>query len=562
MDLLTQKNLGGVSPDDTQSTPNQNLTPPPISPPEQIEKSLPPRAGDLVSGDVRPVGGSIQPNQPSQPPISSAANLENTLANQEPALKLTQPAPHQTPPFVTSAPPPPSGIDLTTGKIPPANTLTQPPAPTKLNDPPFFGQPPATPPQKTPAAQTIPTTVYTNDSVPSHPAGHLLRNTFLVFLALLIITTLSLSTGLYAAYTNYQIFPFPKQARLVFDKLLLASPLPKPDRLIFDQMVAEMRNVQAVHQDSNLKITIKNQNQEVKLNLAIAGPFDFQQQEVKHSEAKVSAQMEMEGISLTFAGEVKTVGDDFYFMLTEFPFSGYVEPKTLKNQWFVIHPNEELKKQTQTQNFEFKKTAQAIKEEFAQISQWSKRFDDQEDNYHFRISPPESALNSITNTFYQELVEQTGKNNLETQTKADQDMQQFKKILDNFKNNLTFDIFVNKKSYRLEKLESRSGFTLDLPSLTPTAPISTLQVERPKIVLELTSTLNDYDKNIVIDIPKDAKDFEEVVKELFPQGGISPETLNPPSSKSQSPVLGWRIQRDWNPDISDLFKNLFSQPKN
>jgi len=545
MDLPTQKNPGGVSPNDTQSTPNQNLTPPSISQPEQTLNPPPP----------------LQPNRPVQPPISSAANLENTLANQESALKPTQPAPPQVPPFVTSAPPPPSGIDLTTGKVPPTGGLTQPPAPTQPNDPPFFGQPPITPPPKipaSPAAAATPTAVYANDNVPLNPPGHLLRNTFLTFFALFLITASVLSCGLYAAYTNYIILPLPQVTRPVFDKLLLASPIPKPDRLILDQMFNVMAKTKTAHHDSNLEIDVKNASQDYKVAFAMAGPLDFQQQEVKRSEAHASAKIEMEGLSFSFTGDVKTIGSDFYFQITEFPGSGFLDPGQFKNQWFVIHPNEEMKKQVQAQDFKFDKTSQVVKDEFSKINEWSKSFDDQKDTYHFRLSPPQSLLKSITDSFYQEMIEQAGKDNLETQTKTDQDLQEFKKILDNINNNLIFDLFINKTSYRLEKLESRSNFTLDMPSTLPSSPISTLQVERPKVILKLTSTLSDFDQKIVIDIPKDAKDFEEVTKEFTTEtpSSLLPETLKP------SPVLGWRIQRDWNPKLSDLFKNLFAQPKN
>jgi len=429
-----------------------------------------------------------------------------------------------------SAPPPTSNPTLN----PPIQPLTQssPPSQNFIPQPAIPNLSAASSTIAVPHTITAAPQIISSEVATPNKKGHILRNILLLLFLLMLSSASLLGLGLFSSYSNYKNIPLPKALQSTFNTIVLSSFLPKPDNLILSQATEKMSLVKTCQHDTNIGMTVKDSEKEVKMDFSISGPLDFRDQKVSRSEAKMAFKTETDDMAVTIGGEIRVIEDILYFKLTQFP-DYFSDGQDFKNQWFFL----DLKDSTQEEETEIKfdKTEKYFKDEIlAKFPNWAKHLPDDNNFYHFDVTPPPEVTDGLINTFYQELLEASSKNDLASQAELDNDLKEIKSIFSKVGTSLTIEIYINKETFYIEKIESKlSKLELDFPSTSQ--GISTLQVSHPTLDIEQKTTLSAFGEPIIIEIPQGAKDAQKIFGDFF-----EPEiTASPSSSPSASPSAGF-----------------------
>ena len=429
-----------------------------------------------------------------------------------------------------------------------------PPIQPPLNQPQNFTPRPAAPNFPTVSdtiavPQTIATApqIISSEVAASSKKGHLLRNALLLFLLLILSSASFLGLGLFSSYSNYKNIPLPKALQSTFNTIVLSSFLPKPDSLIFSQMANKMSQLETCQHQTDLSMIVTNSGKKMNFDVSISGPLDFRTQKVSRSEAKMSVKTETDGMSVTIGGELRVIEDILYFKLTQFP-DFFSDGQDFKDQWFFL----DLKDSTQKEEpkIKFYKTEKYFKEEIlAKFQNWAKHLPDEAGFYHFDVTPPPEVTDGLVTTFYQELLESSSNNDIVNQAELDNDLKKIKSIFTKIGNSLTIEIYINKNTFYVEKVESKlNKFDLDFPSNTQ--GISTLQVNHPTLDIEQKTTLSAFNAPIIIEIPQGAKDAQKIFGDVIkPEIGASlsaSPSASPSAGFEKSPVLGINTNQNFN----------------
>ena len=374
-----------------------------------------------------------------------------------------------------------------------------------------------------------------------------------ILAVLLILILLAIPAGsLILAYTNYKLITPPKIVQRAIDRFILITPLPKTTRLILRRTERKMANLKSATLETQVEFATESKNFPVSnAKITVKGPADFKTQNYSKTRLEISGEVAMEGLKISAAGEIRQIEDNLYFQLTEVPGGSFLPLDEVKNQWFILHV-EELNKQKRTAEDEAQ--IQKIKEVFEafveKTYEWTKlEKGENKDVYTLKIKPPIAEINTLLFETIKNL-EPKKQTNLEESIEKEE----IERFTRNIKN-IEIALEIDKKTSLISQVSLLFGMDLENPSNLYSRPrgVQLAPTSNIPITLKISTKLSDYDKPVIIEIPKDAKDLtkyqEKFRKELEKQNFNLPQEQDMPQKPegnnsfrnlldNQSPVLG------------------------
>jgi hypothetical protein len=165
-----------------------------------------------------------------------------------------------------------------------------------------------------------------------------------ILVALILVVVVLFGGGaVLAAMTNYKIIPVPQNLRGQIDNVVALLPLPKGPEFMLRVGTARMAKVGSFKAEA--EIGIKSGSTEVKLGGTM--PVVMEKGQPK---TEVSLFLQTTGAeAMSVKGDLKMIGDKFYFRLAEVPEIPFFDLSTFKGKWFYTVAE---KKQTETEKTE------------------------------------------------------------------------------------------------------------------------------------------------------------------------------------------------------------------
>ena len=314
----------------------------------------------------------------------------------------------------------------------------------------------------------------------------------------------------------------------------------------------KMADLKSAVLETQLEFATESKNFPISsAKIAVRGPADFKDQNYSKSQLEISGEVAMEGLKISASGEIRQIEDNLYFQLTEVPGGSFLPLDEVKNQWFVLHV-EELNKEKRTPEDEVQ--IQKIKEVFEALIEktyeWTKlEKGENKDIYTLKIKPPISEINTLLFETIK-ILEPKEQTNLEESIEREE-IEKFTRDIKNIEVILEID----KKTSLISQVSVLFDMDLENPSNLSSRPreIQLASTTTIPITLKISTKLSEYNKPVIIEVPKDAKDLtkylEEFQKELEKQNFNLPQELEKPQEPqsdnsfrnlldNQSPVLG------------------------
>lgn len=379
-------------------------------------------------------------------------------------------------------------------------------------------------------------------------------SSLLKVLAVFLIVVFSITTfgSFTLAYTNYKFITPPKIVQRTIDRFILATPFPKTTRLILRRTERKMADLKSAVLETQVEIKTESKDFPISnAKITVRGPADFKAQKYSKTQLEIAAEVAMEGIKISAAGQIRQIEDNLYFQLTEVPGGSFLPLDELKNQWFVLNV-EQLNKEKRTTEDEAQ--VQKIKEAFEafieKTYEWTNLEDSgSKDTYTLKIKPPVPEINTLLFDTIK-ILESKDQTNLE-ETIEKEEIEKATRDIKNIE--ITLDI--DKKSSLIAQVSLLFDLNVENPSnlYSPAKEVMLAPTTAIPITLKISSKLTDYNKPVIVEIPQNAKDLtqylEEFGKELEKQNFKLPQELEKPSEPqgdnsfrnlldNQSPVLG------------------------
>lgn len=369
---------------------------------------------------------------------------------------------------------------------------------------------------------------------------------------LIILVTSSSSIAL--AYNNYQLIPLPKSAQVAIDSVITALPLPKTPRIILAKTQTQMSSLKSASYKTTFDFSADAQNFPVKsASLTISGPLEFTQKKFPKSSADLSGQVSVEGITLSASGSVRLIDKSLYFKLSEIPAGSFLpQLSQIKDQWFVVSLTELAQEEMPDTDAQIAKVRQVFENYIAKSYNWTTLAKSDGSLFVLNIKPPKSELVDLIF----DLIMTTNSSN-KPAVESIFDKQNIKEIIDNLDK---FEIQVKiDKNYYLS--ESQINLSFKVPPMLPLSgqnQISLAPATATPINLKIATTLSDFNKPVIIEVPEGAKDLKDYAQQLekeLPKDFKLPDQKQfeaTPGAKpmmenifdNKSPVLGQK-NTDW-----------------
>lgn len=337
------------------------------------------------------------------------------------------------------------------------------------------------------------------------PSSHKKIIFVLVFLFLIVL----IGTGsIAAAYNNYKILPVPKAARHTIDKIIMSVPLPKTTRLVLSSTEFGMATVKSAQTETEFKFETTNQNFPLKSGkITIVGPVDFKTQSTPRSQFDISGSIATEGLQLSAAASIRQIDDTLYFKLTQFPGGSLTAADSIKNQWFYTK-DEHLQKQT-----DYSQAVEKIRERISQFTSdskgWSTLEDSDSDVFKILIKPPKDEIAKLVFDLVN-ILEPKDQNTIENSL----DQESIKKFTDKIQE-MEITLEINKKGGLISKSTILVPIKIPIPAELTQQGLVNLSPETPlNINFSITTKFTNYNQPVIVEIPQDAKNYNEYAKEL------------------------------------------------
>lgn len=365
----------------------------------------------------------------------------------------------------------------------------------------------------------------------------------LALLLLFIIIVAALPVGL--AYNNYSIYSPPKEIRSLIDSTISKIPLPKTPRIVLVNSQVKMAALKSAVAKTTLEVSTGAKDYPFKsASLTVSGPLDFTEKKHAKSQADISGKLDMEGMSFSAAASLKITNKMLYFKINELPGGYFVSQfSDIKDEWYFV----DIAKYEQEEVPEMDKAIENIRTVFenyvAKTHQWSK-MKSSGDAYELTITPPKGEIVDFLYDLIT-VVAETDKSKLDKSIEKE-NLSEMVDKLDKFE----IVVSVNKKTGFIIKSEIIGGFTIPKSPGTSKSTVSLAPQTPVPVEIKVSTELSDFNQNVIVEVPENAKDFEDYSKELQKKFNIpsfdeltpsptpnQPTTFNNPLDP-ENPVLG------------------------
>lgn len=378
----------------------------------------------------------------------------------------------------------------------------------KVQPPPKMPPPataPPVPPAVPPAAAPL-----KPDELKEEDKRSFLSKSKILFLLIAFFIFFVTSVSLTLAYTDYVILTPPLPIRSVIDTIIMKSPLPKNPRMILSKAAEKMGALKSATVETEISMSTEDKYPIKNVEFAIKGPVDFKSQNQSKSQFDISGSIEMEGMALSAAGSIRQIEDKLYFMLTEIPAGSFLPFEQIKNKWFVLTISDFTTQSTAEDNQKLEQVMEIVNSFVSRSYEWTSLERSTEKGVYTLVAKPPKE--EIIDLLYQivEILEPQKQTSLEkslSKEKLDE--------ITNYLENLQITLKIGRKDYLISEVVSSITVSVDAPK----SPSPTGQIELPtgsSISLNLSSTIRftDYNRQVIVDIPQDAINFEEYLNQL------------------------------------------------
>jgi hypothetical protein len=381
---------------------------------------------------------------------------------------------------------------------------------------------------------------------------HLLKILIAVF-GVILVFALLIGSGISLAYNDYKVLGLPKFAQNFFDFLILKGPLPKNERLVLGQIPIKMAEVKSAIVENALEVRIDSNDFPLKnAKIKFVGPIDFRESDLIRSKAEISGSIALEGIEFSASASVVQVGDYFYFKLNEVPGGSLIRFDDYRNQWFFVR-TEDSSFQTSNLN----DSADLLKKMIPFVEktrEWTTLVSTK-DEHILTIKPPREEVSSFIYSLIKEI-------DSESEGDVGADDVSLKKFTDGLQK-VEINLNVRKKSYLINGITFSAKIEVpDIPLGRSLGEVNLLPTTSLPVNINVSTKLREYDKQTIIDPPRDAKDFKQIIEDLtgdylkeFQQRN---ENVVPIESKFLDPsssVIGEKTS-PWDVQIIDVFLRI------
>jgi hypothetical protein len=303
-----------------------------------------------------------------------------------------------------------------------------------------------------------------------------------------------------------------------------------------EKSVANLSSLKTFKTDGRIEVNIEQKEETPNLPKNFVISFLFSQttdntdKENPKTEGNYSLSLGAEGMEISLAGEIKTIGEDIYLKVTSLPplpFLGETFTK-LKNQWVKIEKEKLMEISGQKKEEVEKETKRYLNflEEIKNLL-WGREIfevkknlgEEKIDNaraYHYLIKVNRDELKKLipeliekTNEYLQE--EKQGISQEELQKFLEDFPQKFDQIYDKI-GEISFEVWIGKRDNYLRKIKGAKE--VDLGLFEELKDYSAIKNAKIKIGFDVR--FSEFNQKVKIEAPKDFKLIDEVLpSEMF-----------------------------------------------
>lgn len=245
-----------------------------------------------------------------------------------------------------------------------------------------------------------------------------------------------------------------------------------------------------------------------KMYLEMEGYSDNTDENNLRSKFKIDIGLDVGGTTSNIAGEVVTLGKNFYFKINELPImlAMFIDTSSIKNKWVKYTINTKaLEKFGSEDEEDMVKIKEILEQDADKVIVLKNDYGleklGENKTYHYQLGLDKQAILNII-----ERIKSVSKNKAEIEKSMAEMKEEDWQNFDRFVQNFVLDIWIDKKEYFIRKIE------------VPFDNIGKDKDGNQTLGGTMTMTFDNFDQIIEIESPKDPVELEKLLSEAFGGG--------------------------------------------